>query len=343
VVVREGLNLKTKTGPSLQTDYTLGIISVQRRRVFMGIFLAAAAAFFCALSNLCMRKSIDHGGTTRSYLAIQLVIAFFVSVLLNPVRMGSYEWNVPILFLGIASGLILGLMMISIGKALEKGPAGLTFASVSGSTVFPGLLMAGIFGAAFGFEYHLWHGLGSILVLGGLFWAGWGLGDAKAMKPWLVFCFSAFTLHILFLILMQWRSLLMNFGNHASLAHVLSPQEAASHWFMPMIYLAAALLQVSIYLKAERRMPRGFEWLYGILGGTANSLSTFFIIKSTEVATGLENAMIFPIFSVMIILLCNTWGQRLYKEKINWKASQVCALGLLIGTVDWRAVLQFLR
>lgn len=48
--------------------------------------------------------------------------------------------------------------------------------------------------------------------------------------------------------------------------------------------------------------------------------------------------MIFPIFSVTIILFCNLWGQWLYKEKVNWFANACCIGGILIGTVNWSAL-----
>ncbi len=281
---------------------------------------------------------MESGGTTRSFLAIQLTIAFVAAIFLNPVRMHSYDWNLPLLALGLSAGIVFGLMMIAIGKALEKGPPGLTFAAVSGSTVLPGLLMAILFGAAFGYEYRLWHAIGSLLVLAGLFWAGWGLAGFREMKRWLFFCTAAFGLHVLLLVLMQWRSLMMHLDS-SSLGHLLSSKEAASSWFMPMMYLAAALIQVAVFLKHEKRMPQISEWKYGFFGGAANALSTFFVIRATETASGLENAMIFPIFSVMVLLLCNAWGQKLYKEKVNWKAAQVCTLGLLIGTMDWKVLL----
>ena len=109
---------------------------------------------------------------------------------------------------------------------------------------------------------------------------------------------------------------------------------------MPFIYFAAAAVQVCVYLFAsERRKPKGAECFYGFIGGGANSISTFFLIWATEVASSLENIVIFPIFSVAIIVICNFWGQRLYQERVNWKACQVCALGLLVGTIDWKALL----
>jgi len=48
--------------------------------------------------------------------------------------------------------------------------------------------------------------------------------------------------------------------------------------------------------------------------------------------------VIFPIYSVVGIILTNFWGQKLYQEQVNWRACQLCAFGLIVGTVDWKAV-----
>ena len=86
-------------------------------------------------------------------------------------------------------------------------------------------------------------------------------------------------------------------------------------------------------------MPFQKEVVNGILGGLCNGIGTFFMIRATEVSTSFEHAMIYPIFAVTIILLCNAWGQWLYKEKVNWKANIVCVIGLLIGTLNWKVLL----
>ena len=52
--------------------------------------------------------------------------------------------------------------MKSFFKALESGPPGLTFAMVNSASVMPGLLMALIFGAHFGYNYRTSHGLGML-------------------------------------------------------------------------------------------------------------------------------------------------------------------------------------
>ena len=305
----------------------------------MGIIFVLVASCFTSLSNFCLRRSIDSGGTSKAFLMIQLVFATIVALLIGPVRTGEYTINGPIAFLGLGAGLVLGLMFLTLGRALEKGPPGLTIAALNASTVMPAVAMAMLFGAAFGYIYTPWHAIGSILVLIGLFWAGKGLDGLNDRRLWVIFATTMFLCHVTFLIIMQWRALILNWPHPEQISSLFSAREMASQWFMPFIYLASALLMTVVYLTSERRMPKAAECYYGVFGGAANSLSTFFLIWATEVANSLENAVIFPVFSVGVIVICNLWGQKLYQEKVNWKACQVCAFGLLIGTVDWKAFL----
>lgn len=241
---------------------------------------------------------------------------------------------------GIAGGLILAVMMICLGKALETGPPGLTFAALNSSTVMPMILMVMLFGAPFGYVYTLFNGLGSFLVVMGLFWAGWGARSSEKKRRWVAFIIGAFVLHTLFLILMQWRALFINFPQENGLFLSFDVNDAKSQWFMPAVFFAAALIQVIVYLATQKRLPNRLEVIYGVLGGLFNGTGTFFMIWSTEVSTPLEHAMIFPIFSVAIIITCNIWGQLLYKEKVNWPANLLCVLGILIGTLDWRVLVK---
>jgi len=302
----------------------------------MGISLILTASVFAALSNFCMRRSIDSGGTTKAFLMIQLSIGFLFAIFLNPIRTNSYEWNLPILIFGLMAGLVFGFMMLSLGRSLEKGPPGLTFATLNASTVMPGILMAALFGAALGYPYSTWHAMGSVLVLVGLFWAGWGLQGMKDKKSWAIFVGAAFILHVLFLVFMQLRALVLTSGTFS--LSFFSSAQAGSEWFMPMIFLSAAFLQIYVFLRDEKRKPLIAEWAFGAIGGVANSTCTFFLIWATVAATPIERAMIFPIFSVMIIVICNLWGRYLYEENVNWRASQVCIAGLIIGTADWKII-----
>lgn len=303
----------------------------------MGIILVLVASCFTSLSNFCMRRSIDSGGTSKAYLMIQLTFATIVALLIGPIRTQEFSVNGSIAILGLGAGLVLGFMFLTLGRALEQGPPGLTFAILNASTVMPAIVMASLFGAAFGFIYTPWHAMGSILVLAGLFWAGRGLDGLKDKRAWLLFATLTFACHLIFLIVMQWRALVLNWPNPNELGSAFTSSEMASQWFMPFIYLAAALVQIVVYLTSEKRVPTKAEGLYGFVGGATNSISTFFLIWATEVANSIENIVIFPIFSVAIIVICNFWGQKLYQERVNWKACQVCALGLLIGTIDWKA------
>jgi hypothetical protein len=107
---------------------------------------------------------------------------------------------------------------------------------------------------------------------------------------------------------------------------------------MPMVFLAAFILQALIFWVDERRTLKKGELLYGILGGIANGIGTFLMIRSTEVAKGWEQAMIYPLLSVSIIILCNLWGQWFYKEKVHWAAIGVCIIGLAVGTIVWSSI-----
>jgi drug/metabolite transporter (DMT)-like permease len=290
----------------------------------MGIQLMIVAALFVAASNLCMRRSIDAGGSSRAFLMIQLTIVFFVAVLLNPVRTGDYHWSPLMPLIGVCGGILFGMMMICLGKSLEFGPPGLTFAVLNSSTVMPMIFMVLFFGASFGYVYSPYNGAGSLLVVIGLFWAGRSARSSEKMFSWAACIISAFVLDSCYLTLMQWRGLLLHINAH----------DANSQWFMPAIFFTAALIQIC----TQKRRPNRHEVAYGVLGGIAKGFGVFFMIWATEASTPLEHAMLFPVFSVSVIVTCNLWGQWLYKEKVNWLANALCVIGLLIGALDWNVL-----
>lgn len=304
----------------------------------MGLQLMLLAALFVAGSNLFFRKSLDNGGSSRAFLMVQLFLTFVIAVLLNPVRTGDYAWNFPLAFFGFCGGILLAAFMAMMGKALELGPPGLTFAVINASSVMPILLMVGLFGTAFGFSYSLWNGAGSILVVAGLFWAAREAIKGKKSFMWAIYALMAFALHTLFLAFMQWRALFLNYPGKRALFLSFDRSEVTSTWFMPMIFLAAAMVQTYLFFTTERRKPSRAEVRYGVVAGIANGIGTYFMIWSTEVATALEQAMIFPLFSVAVIIFCNFWGRKLYQEQVNWAANALCVLGLILGTVNWQAI-----
>jgi len=305
----------------------------------MGIQLMVIASLFIAAANYCMRRSIDAGGSSKAFLMIQLSLIFLIAILLNPVRTGDYSWSPCMAAFGLAGGVVLAVMLILLGKALELGPPGLTFAALNASTVMPVILMVIFFGSPFGYLYTLTNGLGSLLVIVGLFWAAANAMKSEKNMRWTSCVIGAFVLHVLFLVFMQWRALFIHFPGENGLFLSFDMDDAKSQWFMPMVYCAAALIQGVFYVSTQKRAPLRSEVIYGILGGITNGLGTFFMIWATEVSTSLEHAMIFPIFAVTIILCCNIWGQWLYKEKVNWLANSCCLLGILVGTLDWSVII----
>lgn len=303
----------------------------------MGIQLMVISALFIAISNLCLRKSIDAGGTSKAYLMMQLLLSFFVMVLLNPVRTGDYSWNMEMAAFGLAGGVLLAAVMSFLGKALESGPPGLSVAILNCSSVMPILMLVILFGSQYGFSYTLWNAIGSVLVILGICWAGWDGGQVESRKKWLTFVSLAFFAHVAYLVFLNWRALFLNYPDQIGLGLTFKAEAVNSQWFMPMVFLSAALIQTAIFFTQEKRMPNRTEVLYGLFGSVANGLGAFLLIKGTEIATPLEHAMLFPIFSVTIIIGCNVWGRLLYAEAVNWKANALCIGGILIGTVDWKA------
>jgi drug/metabolite transporter (DMT)-like permease len=166
----------------------------------MGIFFALLAAILASASNFCLRRSIDAGGASKAYLVVQLSFSFLVMILLNPVRTGDYSWSNTALLLGLIGGILLGFLMWGLGKTLEKGPPGLSFAVLNTSSVMPGVLLALLFGTAFNHPYTLSNGLGSILVVIGLFWAGWTSEKNPYKLVWILFATFIFSIHTIFLV-----------------------------------------------------------------------------------------------------------------------------------------------
>lgn len=304
----------------------------------MGILFAIFAAALASISNFCMRRSIDAGGSSKAYLVVQLSFSFLVMILLNPVRTGDYGWNNAAVGLGLIGGVIFGLLMWGLGKTLEKGPPGLSFAILNTSSVAPAIALALLFGAALGHPYTLSNAIGSAFVVIGLFWAGWTSEENPHKAIWIFYAVLIFAAHTLFLVFLQWWAMILKPGLPKTLLVPFHIEAENIQWFMPSIVFVGALFQWIVYFVKRHRMPKGAEVYYGILGGIANGACTFFLILAPQVASSWENAMIFPIFSVGIILICNAWAQAIYKEPVNWWANALCVIGLVIGTVAWQTL-----
>jgi len=309
----------------------------------MAIISVCLASLFLAIANFLMRKSIDAGGKANAYLLIQLSICFLISIMLGPVKENSYSINSQIAFFGLLTGIVLIVLLATLGKALETGPSGLTFSILSAAAVFPILIMVAFFGKAYGFFYTPWHAIGSFFVLIGLFWAGKYASDpapqvpgVKQKKIWIFLVSAMFILHILLLVLYQGRALILSMDPFPFL---LSREKMNSAWFVPMMYAGAVAIQLGTLLKTQKRWPNKKEWIYGSFGGFFNSLCTFFLLQGTQSAHGLQHSIIFPLYSIGTIFFSNLWSQWFYNEKVHWRACQVCMAGIFLGSIDWKALL----
>lgn len=308
----------------------------------MGILFALLAGFFMPFTNFTVRKGLDFRGNTRGYFVFQMLASFTCAFLFGPLRHGDFSFPLTTAFLGCLAGVLLFFMLFALGKALEEGPPGLTFAILNSATVFPGILMAVFFGASLGYEFKLSHAFGCVLVLLGLFWATQGFSGVKKVQNWVLFSGAMFLLHIALLFLYQYRGFLMSPTRPLELFAIFPKDLIQSECFVPCMFLSSSLLQLTLFFRKEKTPFQKGEIYYGVLGGLCNFLVTFFLLAAVQMASALEHAIIYPIFSVMGIILTNLWGQRFYQEQVNWRACQMCGLGLLVGTLDWQAVAAFI-
>ena len=305
----------------------------------MALCMVVVSGLFFGITNFCMRRSIDLKGSTRHFLLYQLATSIIASVLLCPVRTGDYDLCTASLFLGTIGGLLYGAMMWAIAQAFAAGPIGLTVAILNSATVMPGIVMALLFGAEWGHPYNFWIGLGSALVLIGLFWAGWRSRGVVARSRWMKLAILAAGSDLILLCFLQWRALLVKGPWNISPFVPFALDIGRSQWFMPVLFLSAASIHLISVIRSERRAPIRAELLYGTLGGLANGLATFLLISATDIAAPWENAMLFPVSAVTVIIVCNLGGRFIYKEKVHWASNSLCLFGVLIGTIDWSHLL----
>lgn len=297
----------------------------------MGYFFIFLGSISASFSSLALSKSLHHGASIRGYLSSYFLVSFLISSLLNGIFSFNISFNVPMSLLGlVVSFLIMGLMFW-MGKAIQKGPSGLTFAFQNSGAILPPLLMALIFKEPFGFSLTIGNLIGIGLVTLGLFWAAIGTSKISLRKEWLWYALLIFFVQGLILTIFQYRCLLIQEGLPSHFLIPFSCSQEADLWFMPVIFFSAWVCQVFNFSFSEKRLPKMSEMIGGSLGGLANGLSTFFLLRATLVATPVEKAMLFPLFTVLVILLCNLYGKLMYKEIIPWKAHAFAMLGIFIG------------
>lgn len=285
----------------------------------MALSLMVLSAVFAAISNLCLRKHLDRYNTPQFFILVYLSLTFVVTLWLYPIRGGHYSCGWATLLLGVTCGFALAGMKQMISKALQVGPSGLTFATINSTSVLPGLILILLFSNLVDVEYTIWNGVGSLMVLGGLFWATKGERTMEKRGSWLLFSLAAGLFYLVYLVLSQLLLPCVHYfgeGDHAA-------------WFLPISFGTASLIYILTSSALKHR--GGMRW--AVLGGVLNGLCAFFFLYSIETSDPFEAALIFPLFTVVLIAVCNVWGQYLYNERINWLANILCFLGIGISAM----------
>ncbi len=300
----------------------------------MALFFVLLASICASFGNYTLRKNLDNGGSSTAYLVIYFSFSLLVASVINPVFSQLTHFHTPMFSLGVFVGLLMALMMLFTTISLSKGPSSLTFAFQNSSAVVPTLMLAAIFGSVYGFNATPSLIIGAICVIAGLFWAAVKQKGSESTKPsWYFFACMMFLVQAFTLTLFQWKCLLtQNVAEHSLIPFSCSLEDEI--WFMPGLFISATLLQTMYFVCQEKRMLKFKEIQWGLIGGIANGISTYLLLQANMLATSMEKGVIFPLFAVSVILICNAWGQWLYREKVYWPANILCSTGILISAVD---------
>jgi len=223
------------------------------------------------------------------------------------------------------AGLSLGIMKLMLSRALKKGKSGLTFAAINSASVMPVFLLIFLVDkAAVDYKISLHNILGALLVVGGLFWAGWQ--EALKTAKWAIFATLAFLAHIIFLVITEFRALLLR--------KEATCERFSSEWFVPLLFAVATALHAVLFCSREKRLPTKKEALWGSLGGALNGVSACLFTRASEMASCRESVYIFSLFSIALIIFCNIWGRYIYHEKVHWKAALLSLSGIFISGLN---------
>lgn len=309
---------------------------------FMTLVYLLSSACLAALANFFFRRNLEKGGSSSAFLSLYFLASLILSFAFNHTLLGA-RFSPVMTLLGCFAGFLNFMMMRFTAKSFLLGPPGLTLTFQNASCIFPGLLLCLLFGPSFGFFLTPWLIAGFILIVLGLYLSSRTYGElsdetaSPASKTnfslWLLFAISVMLLQGLILTLFQWRVLLFNCETNA---HWLIPWSCLADedvWFIPAFFAVPTLCQLFLYWKNERRKFSLSEMIYGSTSGGLNCVCTVLLLLSTKTVGILKKEMLFPLFTISVILLCNIWGMKIYKERVNWIGITLCIVGVLIGLI----------
>lgn len=300
----------------------------------MSLIFSLLAAGCSALSSLFFRKNTDgqmQSASPSGYLVTFYLISLILSFLISPGIWNS-EINWIIVSIGAFVGILTSTIMMLIDQALKRGPAGMTFAFMNASAIFPGVILFILLGPEFGYTSSAIQLVGLGLVMLGLFLGTRDNNGTKSSFRWLKFAMACFILQIVALTCIQARCLLFDCQNLGVTVSGFQFPETDDKWFLPGLFGASFLMQAVIFLRDYRIIERR-EALFGSMGGIANFASTGLLLLATKFAQPYEQSLLFPTFAVAAMILCNIWAYRLYKENFNVKTNLLCSVGIFMGVV----------
>lgn len=300
----------------------------------MHSLLAVLLASFCSAgSSFCIRKNAEYSSSSNGYLFIHYVVSFLLSFAIYP-EIWSTPWSPMICAIGAITGLFIVLLMQMTSRAITRGPAGLTFAFLNASSIFPASILFLVFGKDFGFHLSLFQVIGMSFVALGLFMAAKKQlgGNSVVTKEWVKYALACFLLQTLILTMFKWRCLSFT----CEIPHALIPKGFTAQddfWFMPGVFGMASIAQGVLLLKNKNKM-RLIEGGFGTLGGIANGGSTALLLLAAQwAASPMENVLLFPLFAVSTIILCNLWANRFYHEKFHILPNAMCCVGIFVSAL----------
>jgi hypothetical protein len=174
---------------------------------FLFTFLASLAASF---SSLALSKTLyNRESTVSGYLFLYFFTGFLISSYINGIFTSDVPFSPHMTLLGSIVGLLIVALMLAMGKALQKGPSGLTFAFQNSGAILPPLFLSMIFSKSYGFALSSGNLVGMVLVILGLFFAANRGSNMPVRKTWLAYALITFVVQGLILSIFQWRCLLL--------------------------------------------------------------------------------------------------------------------------------------
>lgn len=304
----------------------------------MALIYAFLASLLASGVNFCLRKNLEKQKSAQGYLSSYFLFSLIVSFFFGEVTIPS-SFSLLMSSIGTLAGILNFIMMILLAYCVKLGSSGLTFAFQNSASVFPALLLFFLFGESFGFELTNAALVGFGLIILGLFLSTRieknHFRNRSRFLKWVALILAVFLIQGTLLVLIQWRTLL--FTDHQE-GHFLIPWRSSladDYWFLPGFFFLPTILQLFLFACLERRWISLREFYLGATGGVLNGGATALLFLSTKVAHPIEKMILFPLFSVSVIFLCNLWGRKIYREKIYWPGIVACLLGVLICSLKF--------